>query len=110
MDCKQIHSHTDCQTHKQTVKQKKVKIKNKTTLSVDSGPPDTECLYYPLDMEGVIAANSYKKANNIHNNSNKNFHPHNFCMTVPIFLLTKQDKKINLISTFLQVVTLTKNL
>ena len=89
MDCKQIHRYTDWQTHTQTDKQKKVRIKIKATLSVNAGPQDTKCLYYPLDMEGVIAANSYKKANNIHNNSKRNFHPDNFYMTVPILLLTK---------------------
>ena len=31
---------------------KKEKI-YKTNIVVNAGPPDTECLHYPLDMEGV---------------------------------------------------------
>ena len=49
MDCKQAHRHrlTDLWTQKS-------KNLKKPTLSVaNAGLPDTECLYYPLVVEGV---------------------------------------------------------
>ena len=37
--------------HKQMdIKKKKI---SKTNIVVHAGPPDTECLHYPLDMKGV---------------------------------------------------------
>ena len=38
-------------------KQKRKKSKNTTTV-VNSGPTDTEYLYYPLDVEGVTLKGS----------------------------------------------------
>ena len=59
---------------------------------VNVGPPDTEYLYYPLEVEGVTLKGSLLPAhiaNNNHNNNNKNFYLHNFYRPVPILLLTK---------------------
>ena len=50
---------TDWLTHRQTYKHKKNKYLKKPTMSVvNAGPPDTECLYYPLDVEGVTLKDS----------------------------------------------------
>ena len=43
------------QTNKWT--QKRKKSKNTNTV-VNAGPPDTEYLYYPLDVEGVTLKSS----------------------------------------------------
>ena len=42
--------------------QKRMKIKNTNTV-VNADIPDTEYLYYPLDMEGVILKGSLLPAN-----------------------------------------------
>ena len=54
MYCKQTHRHTDWQTYKQTYEHKKVKIWKIQQFIVNAGLPDTEYLYYPLDVEGVF--------------------------------------------------------
>ena len=42
---------------------KKNKIKKNSTVVVNAGPPDTEYLYYPLDVEGVTLKGSLLPAN-----------------------------------------------
>ena len=55
------------QTNKWT--QKRKKSKNTNTV-VNAGPPDTEYLYHPLDVEGVtLQAHCYQLVQN--NNDNK---------------------------------------
>ena len=57
MDCKQAHGHrlTDTLANLWTQKSKNLK---KTMSVVNAGSPDTECLYYPLDVEGVTLKGS----------------------------------------------------
>ena len=49
--------HIDAQTERLTYRQadgnKKVKILKTNTAVVDAGPPDTEYLYCPLDIDGI---------------------------------------------------------
>ena len=54
MDCKQTHWHrlTDTLTNLWTRKSKNLKKPTMSVVVVNAGPPDTECLYYPLDVEG----------------------------------------------------------
>ena len=54
-----MHRHTDWLAHKQTDGHKKErKSKNINTIVVNAGPPDTEYLYYPLDVGGVTRKGS----------------------------------------------------
>ena len=48
---------TDMKTYRWTQKQRK-KIKKPTLSLVNAGPPDTEYLYYPLNVEGVTRKGS----------------------------------------------------
>ena len=50
MDCKQVHGHRLTGTLANLWTQKSKNLK-KTMPVVSVGPPDTECLYYPLDVE-----------------------------------------------------------
>ena len=61
MDCKQAHGHrlTDTLANLWTQKSKNLK---KTMSVVNAGSPDTECLYYPLDVEGVTLKGSLSPA------------------------------------------------
>ena len=52
-----MHRHRDWLTQRQTDGHKKEK-KSKKTNTVNAGPPDTEYLYYPLDVGGVILKGS----------------------------------------------------
>ena len=56
-----LHRCTDTQNgwhiDKQMDTKKKKKIQNTNTV-VDAGPPDTEYLYYPLDVKGVTVKGS----------------------------------------------------
>ena len=42
----------------QTNRHKKEKKSKKSNTAVNAGPPDTEYLYYPLDVEGVTLKDS----------------------------------------------------
>ena len=53
MDCKQAHSNRLTDTLANLLTQKSENLKKPTMSVVNAGPPDTECLYYPLDVEGV---------------------------------------------------------
>ena len=54
------------QTNKWT--QKRKKSKNTNTV-VNAGPPDTEYLYYPLDVEGVTLKSSLLPASTSNNDN-----------------------------------------
>ena len=41
-----------------TQKQRKILKKKKTLSVINAGPPDTEYLYYPLNVEGVTQKGS----------------------------------------------------
>ena len=47
IDCTQMKKLTEMKTNRWTKKQKKFL---KTNIVVNTGPPDTECLYYPLNV------------------------------------------------------------
>ena len=53
MDCKQDHEHRLTDTLANLWTQKSKNLKKPTISVVNAGPPDTECLYYPLDVAGV---------------------------------------------------------
>ena len=55
-----VNKHADIQTnwHRQTNGHKKKKKKYKANTVVNSVPPDTEFLYYPLNVEGIILKGS----------------------------------------------------
>ena len=55
INCNQIHRYRLNNTDKQTQKGKK---SQKTNTVVNAGPPDTEYLYYPLDVDGVTLKGS----------------------------------------------------
>ena len=57
INSKQMDRHTDWLTHRQTDGCKK-ETKSKNTNTVNAGPPDTEYLYYPLDVGGVTLKSS----------------------------------------------------
>ena len=54
-DCTQTKKLTEMKTNRWTQKQKK---SLKTNTDVNAGPPDTEYLYYPLNVEGVTQKGS----------------------------------------------------
>ena len=58
MDCKQTHRDTDWLTHRQTEEHTQKKSKKPTLPVVNAGCPDTEYLYYPPDVEGIILKGS----------------------------------------------------
>ena len=55
IDCTQTKKLTEMKTNRWAQKQKK---SLKTNTFVNAGPPDTEYLYYPLNMEGVTQKGS----------------------------------------------------
>ena len=55
IDCTQTKKLTEMKTNRWTQKQKK---SLKTNTVVNTGPPDTEYLYYPLDVKGVTQKGS----------------------------------------------------
>ena len=55
IDCTQTKKLTEMKTNRWTQKQKK---SLKTNTDVNAGPPDTEYLYYPLNVEGVTRKGS----------------------------------------------------
>ena len=55
IDCTQTKKLTEMKTNRWTQKQKKPL---KTNTDVNAGPPDTEYLYYPLNVEGVTRKGS----------------------------------------------------
>ena len=55
IDCTQTKKLTEMKTNRWTQKQKK---SFKTNTDVNAGPPDTEYLYYPLNVEGVTQKGS----------------------------------------------------
>ena len=55
IDCTQTKKLTEMKTNRWTQKQKKYL---KTNTVVNAGPPDTEYLYYPLNVEGVTQKGS----------------------------------------------------
>ena len=55
IDCTQTKKLTEMKTNRWTQKQKK---SFKTNTDVNTGPPDTEYLYYPLNVEGVLQKGS----------------------------------------------------
>ena len=58
MNCKQTHRYTDWLTNRQTYEQKSKNLKKPTLSVVNADPPDTEYLYYPLDVEDVTLKGS----------------------------------------------------
>ena len=58
MDCKQAHGHRLTDTLAKLWTQKSKNLRKPTMSVVNAGPPDTECLYYPLDVEGVTLKGS----------------------------------------------------
>ena len=58
MNCKQTHRYIDWLTNRQTYEHEKEKFKKPTLSVVNDGAPDTEDLYYPLDVEGVTLKGS----------------------------------------------------
>ena len=81
-------------TDKQTQKRRKSK---KSNTVVNAGPPDTEYLYYPLDVEDVTLKGSHscQLVQDDNDNKNKNFHQCNFHITVVIILLVLNKKKFH---------------
>ena len=55
IDCTQTKKLTEMKTNRWTQKQKKYL---KTNTVVNAGPPDTEYLYYPINVEGVTQKGS----------------------------------------------------
>ena len=55
IDCTQTKKLTEMKTNRWTQKQKK---SLKTNTVVNAGPPDTEYLYYPLNVESVTQKGS----------------------------------------------------
>ena len=55
IDCTQTKKLTEMKTNRWTQKQKK---SLKTNTVFNAGPPDTEYLYYPLNVEGVTQKGS----------------------------------------------------
>ena len=53
---------TDWNEDKQLDTKTKKNIKKPTLSVVNAGPPDTEYLYYPLNLEGVIQKGSFLAA------------------------------------------------
>ena len=53
---------TDWNEDKQLDTKTKKNIKKPTLSVVNAGPPDTEYLYYPLNLEGVIQKDSFLAA------------------------------------------------
>ena len=62
----QAHRLTETQTNRRRQKRKKTET---TNTVVNAGPPDTECLYYLLDVEGVTLKGSLLPANTKYNNN-----------------------------------------
>ena len=62
MDCKQVHGHRLTDTLGILWTQKSKNLKKPTMSVVSAGPSDTECLYYPLDVEGVTLKGSLTPA------------------------------------------------
>ena len=58
MDGRQTHGHRLTDTYADLWTQKSKKLKKPTISDVNAGPPDTECLYYPLNVEGVTLKGS----------------------------------------------------
>ena len=58
-----MHRHTNWVTHRQTDGHKKERKPKTATLLPNAGPPDTDYLYYPLDVEGVTLKGSLLPAN-----------------------------------------------
>ena len=54
MDSKKTHGHRLTDTHRRFMSTKKWKSKKTNNVNVvNAGTPYRECLYYPLDLEGV---------------------------------------------------------
>ena len=62
MDCKQAHGHRLTDTLANLWTQKSKNLKKPTMSVVSAGPPDKECLFYPLDEEGVTLKGSLSPA------------------------------------------------
>ena len=62
MDCKQVQGHRLTDTSGILWTQKSKNLKKPTMSVVSAGPPDKECLYYPLDEEGVTVKGSLSPA------------------------------------------------
>ena len=62
MDCKQAHGHRLTDTLANLWTQKSKNLKKPTMSVVNTGPPVTECLYYPLDVDGVTLKGSFSPA------------------------------------------------
>ena len=58
MDCKQTHGHRMTDTYASLWTQKSKNLNKPSMSVVNAGPPDTEYLYYPLDVEGVTLIGS----------------------------------------------------
>ena len=57
IDCARVRQLTDIKTNRWTQKQRK-NLKKTTLRVVKAGPPDTEYLYYPLNVEGITQKGS----------------------------------------------------
>ena len=58
MYCKQTERHTDWLTQANRWTQKNKNIKKQKLAIVNTGSPDTDCLYCPVDVEGVTLKGS----------------------------------------------------
>ena len=58
MNFKQAHGHRLSDTFANLWTQKSKNLKKPTMSVVNAGTPDTECLFYPLDVEGVTLKGS----------------------------------------------------
>ena len=72
----------------QTDRHKKDKKYKKNSTFVNTGPPDIEYLYYPLDV-----AHCCQLVQDNNDNKNKNLHHYNFHISVLILLLVLGKKK-----------------
>ena len=103
-DCTQTKKLTEMKTNRWTQKQKK---SLKTNTDVNAGPPDTEYLYYPLNVEGVTQKGSLLPA---HIRKKKKIITilTLMCQCQFSFLLDKKKNQLNCY--FIPLVLLTKNL
>ena len=62
MHCKQAYRHRLTDILAKLWTQKSKNLKKPTMSVVNAGPPDRECLYYPLDVEGVTLKGSLSPA------------------------------------------------
>ena len=64
-----------------------------TNTVINTGPRDTECLYYQLNVvSATLKGSLLVQDKNKNNNNDKNFHQHSFYM--PVSILHLANKKI----------------